>query len=103
MNRVFQAGPPGNSSLADVTLPLEIRLGRRDVTMAEVRAIQSGVVLPLDKLIGDPLELFVGNVRLASVELVVKDGWLSARVVDIRQNLQPEADGGSEGPEPGDE
>ena len=71
--------------------------------MAEIQALQSGVVLPLDTLVGAPLDLFVGNVRLARVEAIVRDGWLSARVVDIRQDTQPEATGRPEGNEQSDE
>lgn len=61
--------------------------------MAEIEALQSGVVLPLDRKAGGNLELFVGNVRLADIEVVVKDGWLYARVVSIRRPTKPEADG----------
>src|ERR1051326_888828 len=81
MNRANPAKTVESSSMSDLPLTIEVHLGQREVTLSEIQALQTGAVLPLDTLVTEELELFVSNVRLAKVEVVVRDGWLSARVV----------------------
>lgn len=84
---VCRMTPPSDNDrlafLSDLPLPVTVRLGGRIVTVEELRAFQSGLVLPLDSRAGCPLDLFVGNVRLATAELVVKENAIYARVLEI--------------------
>lgn len=91
MNPVDQPQCVENPYLNDVSLPLRVHLGGREVTMTEIQALQSGVVLPLNTVVGAPLDLFVANIRFATVEVVVRDGLMSARVIELLQSTQPAA------------
>lgn len=101
--RMSDFSPPltnGTARLADLPVPIEVRLGNRDVTLDEIQAFRAGVALPLNTRPGDPLELFVGNVRLGMVDVVVKDGRLCARVVEIQRTGSTDSKGtqGTEAP-----
>ena len=103
MNRANPAKTVESSSMSDLPLTIEVHLGQREVTLSEIQALQTGAVLPLDTLVTEELELFVSNVRLAKVEVVVRNGWLSARVVDIQRSACELAEGRQESQEQHDE
>ena len=64
-------------------LDLRIELGRTRMRPGEVRRLRSGSVIPLDKLAGEPVDLHAGGRRIARGELLVLDGKIAVRVVEL--------------------
>jgi flagellar motor switch protein FliN/FliY len=64
-------------------LDLRIELGRTRMRPGEVRKLRSGSVIPLDKLAGEPVDLHAGGRRIARGELLVLDGKIAVRVVEL--------------------
>ncbi|MCE5266925.1 MAG: FliM/FliN family flagellar motor switch protein [Planctomycetaceae bacterium] len=64
-------------------LDLRVELGRTRIGLGESRRLRSGSVVPLDKLAGEPLDLMVGGRRVAKGELLVVDGKVAVRVVEL--------------------
>ncbi len=64
-------------------LELRIELGRTRMRRGEVRRLRSGSVIPLDKLAGEPVDLRAGGRRIARGELLVLDGKIAVRVVEL--------------------
>ncbi len=59
------------AALIDITLPVRIEVGRSSVTVGELLRLGRGSVLQLDRLAGDPMDLYVSDLKLAEGEVVV--------------------------------
>ncbi len=75
------------SSLQNVELDLCIELGRTELLIEEVLKMKEGVVVPLDKLAGDPVDILVNGRIIARGEVLVLNDNFCVRVAEI---LSPE-------------
>lgn len=71
------------SNLLDLTLPVVIELGRARMTIEEVLALGRGSVVELDRLAGEPVDIFVADRRFAEGEVVVVGDQFGVRVTRI--------------------
>ena len=86
-------GPPGVvaaapadlplTSLYDLALPISIELGRTSMTVQEVLQLGRGSVIELDRLAGEPVDIFVGDRRFAEGEVVVLGENFGVRITRI--------------------
>ena len=72
---------------SDLAVPLEVRIGAREMTLEAIQALGVGSIIAFARLAGEPLDLFVGNVRLASVEVVVTGAGLAARITALDEQI----------------
>ena len=81
------------SLLMDLTLPVSIELGRTSMTVQEVLRLGRGSVVQLDRLAGEPIDVYVGDRRFAEGEVVVLGEHFGIRITRIvsRQPLNEEA------------
>jgi len=70
-------------ALSDVQLDLKIELGRTDMYLEDVLKLRKGSVVPLDKLVGDPVDVYVNQRLVARGEVVVLDGNFCVRVAEL--------------------
>jgi len=71
------------SLLLDLTLPVSIELGRTSLTVQEVLRLGRGSVIQLDRLAGEPIDIFVGDRRFAEGEVVVLGEHFGVRITRI--------------------
>jgi flagellar motor switch protein FliN/FliY len=83
-------GPDNISLLYDLTLPISIELGRTKMTVQEVLALTRGSVIQLDRLVGEAIDIFVGERRFAQGEVVVLGEQFGVRITRIL--AQPSAE-----------
>lgn len=69
--------------LLDLTLPVSIELGRTSLTVQEVLRLGRGSVVQLDRLAGEPVDIYVGDRRFAEGEVVVLGEHFGVRVTRI--------------------
>jgi flagellar motor switch protein FliN/FliY len=74
---------PEIHSFRDVPVLVEVRIGQRTASVQELATIGNGSIVLLDKPAGETLDLYVGNIRLASVEVVVVDERLAVRITEF--------------------
>jgi flagellar motor switch protein FliN/FliY len=79
--------------LMDVTVTLTAELGRTTITLGEVMRLGSGSVVPLDRLISEPVEITARGVLLARGEVVIVDDRFAIRIKEIVQTRQPQGGG----------
>lgn len=81
------------SMLLDLTLPVSIELGRTTMTVQEVLRLGRGSVVQLDRLAGEPIDIYVGDRRFAEGEVVVLGEHFGIRITRIvsRQALGEDA------------
>lgn len=75
--------PAGMDLLADVNLHVTIELGRTRMQLDEVLKMTPGVVVELDKLAGDPVDVFVNERRVARGEVLVLNDNFCVRINEI--------------------
>ena len=83
---VGEGGPPENVSmdlLRDVTLDLKIELGRTRMNLDEILQLRRGSVVTLDKLAGDPVDIFVNGRMVARGEVLVLNDNFCVRVAEL--------------------
>lgn len=79
-------GPPEKCSidlLRDVDLDLKIELGRTHMLLEDVLKLRRGSVVTLDKLAGDPVDLFVNGRLVARGEILVLNDNFCVRVAEL--------------------
>ncbi len=69
--------------LLDVTLPLVVELGRVRLSVREILDLGPGSIVELDKLAGEPADLYVNDVLLARGEVVVIEENFGIRITEI--------------------
>ena len=75
--------------LMDLTLPLSIELGRTRMTVQDILRLGRGSVVQLERLAGEPIDLYVADRRFAEGEVVVLGEHFGVRITRIISNLAP--------------
>lgn len=70
--------------LDDVELDVKIELGRTTMYIEDVLRLGVGSVVPLDKLAGDPVDIYVNDRLIARGEVLVLNDNFCVRINDIR-------------------
>jgi flagellar motor switch protein FliN/FliY len=87
----FQQTVMGNSEvpigmLLDLSLPVSIELGRTSMTVQEILRLGRGSVIQLDRLAGEPIDIYVGDRRFAEGEVVVLGEHFGVRITRLLAN-----------------
>ena len=69
--------------LQDVDLDLRIELGRTSMHLEDVLKLKRGSVVPLDKLAGEPVDVFVNGRMVARGEVLVLNDNFCVRVTEL--------------------
>ncbi|ARP42218.1 flagellar motor switch phosphatase FliY [Geobacillus thermodenitrificans] len=69
--------------LFDVPLQVTVELGRTKRSVQEILQLSAGSIIELDKLAGEPVDIFVNNKLIAKGEVVVIDENFGVRITDI--------------------
>jgi flagellar motor switch protein FliN/FliY len=69
--------------LRDVELDLKIEFGRTQMYLEDVLRLRKGSVVPLDKLAGDPVDIFVNGRLIARGEVLVLNDNFCVRVAEL--------------------
>jgi flagellar motor switch protein FliN len=79
------AGRQGASMdvLLDVKLPISVELGRTEMQVKEILDCGPGTVIELDKLAGEPVDVFINGRMVAQGEVVVVDEHFGVRVTSL--------------------
>ena len=83
------AGAPANATpaeyelLKEVNLNVKIELGRTRMLLEDVLKLGDGAVVELDKLAGDPVDVYVNDQRVATGEVLVLNDNFCVRISEI--------------------
>jgi flagellar motor switch protein FliN/FliY len=73
--------------LLDLSLPVAVEFGRTHMTVQELLQLGRGSVIQLDRLAGEPIDVFVSDRKLAEGEVVVIGEHFGVRITRL---LQPQ-------------
>jgi flagellar motor switch protein FliN/FliY len=83
--------PDGLSLLKDVNLDVKIELGRTRMVVDDVLRLSEGAVVELDKLAGDPVDIYVNGRHIARGEVLVLNENFCVRISEILAGAQAAA------------
>ena len=69
--------------LYDLKLDLVVELGRTKKPIREILELARGSIIELEKLAGDPVEIYVNDKKLAEGEVVVVDDHFGVRITNL--------------------
>lgn len=75
--------PHSMDLLGDVELDLRIELGRTVMRLEEVLRLRGGSVVALDKLAGDPVDIYINGRLIAHGEVLVMNDNFCIRVTEL--------------------
>jgi flagellar motor switch protein FliN/FliY len=70
-------------TLLDVSLPVAIEFGRTSMTVQEVLELGTGSVIELTRMVGEPIDIYVSDRKLAEGEVVVIGEHFGVRITRI--------------------
>ena len=82
--------PSGLDLLRDVNLQVKVELGRTQMYVEDVLRLNEDSVIELDKLAGDPVDVYVNDRHVARGEILVVNESFCLRVSEIIRPLGPE-------------
>ena len=69
--------------LLDVNLQVTVEVGRREYFISDILSWDPGSVIELDKIVGEPLSLYVNSKPVAKGEVVVVNDKFALKIVEI--------------------
>jgi flagellar motor switch protein FliN/FliY len=90
----FGGAPPSTDNatlelLRDVELDLKIELGRTNMYLEDVLRLSKGAVVPLDRLAGDPVDIYVNGRLIARGEVLILNDNFCVRVAELVAGESP--------------
>ena len=82
--------PAGLALLRDVNLQVKVELGRTRMYVEDVLRLNENSVIELDKLAGDPVDIYVNDRPVARGEVLVVNDNFCVRVSEIIEPLPEE-------------
>ncbi len=69
--------------ILDVTVTLALEVGRARMPVRDLLQLAPGSIVELDRLAGEPLDVFVNGVRIARGEVVVVSDKFGIRLTEV--------------------
>ena len=76
-------------ALLDVSLPVVVEMGRTQMTVQEVLQLGPGSIVEIDRAVGEPVDIYVGDRRFAQGEVVVVGEEYGVRVTRVLPAADP--------------
>ena len=82
-SRSFESTDRGLEFLYDVPLQISVEVGRSKILLKDLLKMGEGYVIELDKLAGEPLDLYVNSRLIAKGEAVMVGEKFGIRLTDV--------------------
>lgn len=70
---VTQPGGAPNGIIMGIPVDVQVVLGKAEMAVSELMALQKGSTIPLDRRIGEPIDLVVNGRKIARGEIIVME------------------------------
>lgn len=87
----LSTGPAPLETLLDVSMPVSIEIGRAKMTVEEILQLGTGSVIQLDRAVGEPVDIYVSDRKLAQGEVVVVGEHFGVRITRVLAHGQEAA------------
>lgn len=69
--------------IMDIPVTVSVEIGRTKLNIRNLLQLQQGSIVELDRLAGEPLDIFVNKTLVAHGEVVVVNDKLGVRITDV--------------------
>lgn len=69
--------------LYDLMMPVSVELGRTAMSVRDVLELGRGAVIPLNRMAGEPIDIYVSDRKLAEGEVVVLGDHFGVRLTRV--------------------
>lgn len=83
LHEVNSGSEPNINMILDIPLKLTAELGRTKIVVSDLLNLGQGSVIELNKLAGEPMEIFVNDKLVAKGEAVVVNDKFGVRLTDV--------------------
>jgi len=84
---ITETSQPAKSSnidlLMDINLRVVVELARTQMQLRQVMDLQDGSVVELDRLAGDPVDVYINDRLFAKAEVIVVDDNFGIRITEL--------------------
>ena len=87
------AEPASIGLLSDIELEASVELGRASLSIEDVLRLVPGSVVHLNRMLGEPVDLLVGDRLIARGEVVVVDDTFGLRITEMVSRAGARGDG----------
>lgn len=70
-------------TLLDVPLPVTIEFGRTKMSVQEVLQLGRGSIIQLERVVGEPVDIYISDRKLAEGEVVVIGEYFGVRITTL--------------------
>ena len=80
-----ESGPPEWTleALYEVPVQISVVLGKSNMQLSQLLRLGRGAVIELDRTIGEPIDIFVNNKKVAKGEVVVVDNKIGVTLTEV--------------------
>ena len=82
---------PSIDALLDISMPVAIEIGRANMTVQEILQLGVGSVVQLDRIVGEPVDIYVSDRKFAQGEVVVMGEHFGVRITKVLSGLNGES------------
>ena len=83
LNSSGESGERDIDFLLDIPLSVSVKLGQAKMIIKDLLSLSQGSVVELDKLAGEPMDVYVNDRMIAKGEVVVVNEKFGVRLTDI--------------------
>ena len=73
------------ADFGDIPLDIEVELGRRAMTIAQILELRAESVIPIARSAGDNIDILVGGTVIGYAEIVIIEEAVGIRITDFCQ------------------
>ena len=74
--------------VSDLSIPIDARIGETRISVKKLCNMKAGDIYILKKLVGEPIDLYVGNLHIAECDAVEIDENFGIRVAKMNELLE---------------
>lgn len=78
-------------ALLEVSMPVTIEIGRASMTVQEILQLGVGSIVQLDRIVGEPVDIYVSDRKFAQGEVVVVGEHFGVRITRVLSGPNAEA------------
>jgi flagellar motor switch protein FliN len=86
--RVMAETPRDLEFLMDIPLRVSVEVGRTKMTISELLSLGPGSIVELDKLAGEPLDIYINQKLIARGEAVIINEKFGVRLTDVVSRVE---------------
>ena len=75
-------------AIYDIPLQVKVVLGSTELKLNQILKLSKGAIIELDKKVGDPVDLFVGDKLVARGEIVLVDNKVGVTLTELAKSEQ---------------